>query len=102
MTAGLLEKAGEILGQTMKVRGPDSAACASGRPHWKGVGVEIFQAFSSWFPYRSLCRLCSWHQTGRRLVGQEDIKSGYYCGPAGLQREAGCFWNPKRFLSIKG
>lgn len=70
-------------------RGHNAAGSASGRTHRKGIGVEIFQAGSSWGPYRLLCWLCSWHQTGRKLVSQEYIEPSYSWGPAVLQRRIG-------------
>lgn len=48
--SGLLRKTGEAVGATMKVRGLNSAGCASGEPNWQGIGGVVFQVSCSWGP----------------------------------------------------
>lgn len=50
MTARLLGKAERAMGQTIEVRKPDSAGCASGRHHWQVTGEAMLQYGSFWGP----------------------------------------------------
>lgn len=63
--AGLL---GGVMGQIVKIRGPDSSDCASGRPHWQGLGGGSSQLIVLWASTGLSAGCAPGRPTERRLV----------------------------------
>jgi hypothetical protein len=82
MAAGLLGKVEVAMCQTMKVRVPNFAGCASSRPYSAGCVPVGPKWYGGWIDWDGISKT--------DFQGLE--------APKGFHWEAGCFWGPSRVL----